>query len=266
MRFVVPVVLSLLGCATPARPTDLLGELALNEVRDPLPPPRPRALRVIRIGAPTPAAPPVEEAPPSISAPRVLAAPTPPRARRASARPWNESGPPLVVAERLAVVPLPGAAGASSPSSRAGALAATSPGSTQTLVPQASTGVLDREASDAYDSALSLVRTDRCHDAVNAFASFVARWPNHPHADNAMYWRGECLLRLGETRRGIDELDALLRRYPTGNKAPDALLKLFLTWRRLGDEARASEAATRLLRDFPGSDAARRAQAERQMR
>ncbi|MFO0627812.1 MAG: tetratricopeptide repeat protein [Polyangiales bacterium] len=119
---------------------------------------------------------------------------------------------------------------------------------------------------EAYDSALSLVRADRCHDALSAFATFLARWPDHPHADNAMYWRGECLLRLGETRQGVDELDALVRRYPSGNKVPDALYKLFLTWRRLGDEARSSAAATRLLQDFPGSDAARRVQAERQMR
>lgn len=81
-----------------------------------------------------------------------------------------------------------------------------------------------------------------------------------------MYWRGECLLRIGETRRGIEELTALVDRFPTGNKAPDALLKLSLTWRRLGDEARAEQAAQRLLQDFPVSDAARRVRVERQMR
>ncbi|MEZ4395142.1 MAG: tetratricopeptide repeat protein [Polyangiales bacterium] len=168
--------------------------------------------------------------------------------------------------ERLTVVPLPNASAATSSGVAPGALDSARTHLAQVVVPQASTGVLDQAAVQAYGDALSLVRADRCHDALMAFAAFVSRWPDHPHADNAMYWRGECLLRLGETQAGIDEFNALLRRYPSGNKVPDALLKLFLTWRRLGDEARASEAALRLLHEFPGTDAARRAHAERQTR
>lgn len=260
----VAAVLCASGCAAPLRAVDLPSELALPpwSASSAVAPPRYR--EVVRIGAAPEAVPPPETFPdPS---PALNLSPAPSRARRVTARPWGTSATPLIVSERLAVVPLPSGSGANRGSPAPGALVAPPPPSAQVVVLQASTGVLDSAAAVAYDSALSLVRGDRCHDALSAFASFLARWPDHPHADNAMYWRGECFLRLGETRQGVEEFDALVRRYPSGNKVPDALYKLSVTWRRLGDEARSSAAATRLLQDFPGSDAARRAQAERQIR
>lgn len=264
MRHCEIAAVALLGCAAPHRLPALADELPLRAAAAAPEAVRSRRWEVVRIGAPQPAplaqgaeteGPPAPESGP----PRRLTLATP-RSRRVDARPWSERVGDLRVGERLAVVPLPALGG--SP----GALVSASGRSPQTIVPQASTGTLDPGAVSAYDAALSLVRSDRCHDALSAFASFLSRWPDHPHADNAMYWRGECLLRLGETQRGIEEFDALLRRYPSGNKAPDALLKLFLTWRAVGDEARATAAAERLLHDFPGSDAARRAQAERRLR
>lgn len=254
-----------LGCAAPARSVDLALELPERAWRLQVPASRPRPREVVRIGSPPPA--PVASEAPANEEPLPSPEPVALRSRRRAPRRLVSSPQaPLVVSERLTVVPLPTASGAASSGVAPGALDSTLSHGAQVTVPQASTGVLDQAAVQAYGDALSLVRADRCHDALIAFASFVSRWPDHPHADNAMYWRGECLLRLGETRQGIEEFNSLLRRYPSGNKVPDALLKLFLTWRRLGDEARASEAALRLLNEFPGTDAARRAHAERQMR
>jgi tol-pal system protein YbgF len=264
VRSVIAASFCALGCAARLQATDLASELSAPPWSAPAAVAPPRYREVVRIGAAPEALPLVETSP--ATGPTVNLSPAPSRARRVTARPWVSSGPPLVVSERLAVVPLPSGSGGSRGGAAPGALVPLPLPRAQVVVPQASTGVLDVAAAQAYDSALSLVRGDRCHDALNAFASFLARWPDHPHADNAMYWRGECFLRLGETRQGIDEFDALVRRYPSGNKVPDALYKLFATWRRMGDEARSSAAATRLLQDFPGSDAARRAQAERQMR
>lgn len=273
MRRVAGALLSLcVACAPSLGVADLDAEMrALARSRevidDVAPTARAAPPRVIRLRADTPAPPPSEPTPSDLAAPRVALAAPPPRARAAApSRPAAAIPTDLVVNERLAVVPLPTASGAQAGGSSPGALDPAGRRRAETTVPIVSTGVLDRAASGAYDDALSLVRADRCHDAIDAFASFVARWPDHPHADNAMYWRGECLLRIGETSRGIEELSSLVDRFPSGNKAADALLKLCLTWRRLGDEARAERAAQRLLQDFPASDAARRMRVERQMR
>ena len=78
-----------------------------------------------------------------------------------------------------------------------------------------------------------------------------------------MYWRGECFARTGDTRRAVTEWEGLLSRFPTGNKVADALYKLAVSYRRLGDAAAAARAAQRLMDEFPDTDAARRVRTER---
>mgnify|MGYP003377543651 CR=1 FL=1 len=100
--------------------------------------------------------------------------------------------------------------------------------------------------------------------AVEAFAGFLVRWPAHPHADNAMYWRAECFLRSGDAPRGVRELQGLLERFPVGNKVPDALFTLRTALLRAGDAAGAERAGQRLLNDHADSEAARRLRDERE--
>ncbi|MBI5518252.1 MAG: tetratricopeptide repeat protein [Deltaproteobacteria bacterium] len=173
--------------------------------------------------------------------------------------------------ERLPVVPLPPAPGAGGPSAPAPAQTpAPAPparplrGPRSELQPEAPSGTLDPRALPAYEGALALVREGRCEDALGAFSAFLVRYPDHPHADNAMYWRGECFLQRGETQRAIAEFEGLLARFPAGNKVPDALYKLALSRRRQGDSAGADEAARRLLEEHPDSEPARRMRTERQ--
>jgi TolA-binding protein len=129
---------------------------------------------------------------------------------------------------------------------------------------EASTGTLDPRAATAYDDALSMARANRCAEAVEAFAGFLVRWPSHPHADNAMYWRAECFLRTGDAPRGVRELQGLIERFPVGNKVPDALYTLRTALRRSGDAAGAERAGQRLLSEHPDSEAARRLRDERE--
>ncbi len=131
---------------------------------------------------------------------------------------------------------------------------------------QEGAGTLDPQAARAYDDGLALVRARRCDEALERFAAFLVRWPGHPHADNAMYWRGHCLLQGGELQRGIAELEGLVRRFPVGNKVPDALFTLRSAYERAGDGGAAERAARRLTTDYPDSDAARRLRDERQTR
>jgi tol-pal system protein YbgF len=94
--------------------------------------------------------------------------------------------------------------------------------------------------------------------ALDALAAFLVRWPDHPYADNAMYWRGECYFAKGDYRRAADQFEGSVARFPAGAKAPDALLKLGMSEQKLGDPARAKESFDRLTQLFPQSEAARR--------
>jgi tol-pal system protein YbgF len=118
--------------------------------------------------------------------------------------------------------------------------------------------VLDPRAKKAYDEALGLVHAKRYPQALEALAGFLVKWPDHPYAENATYWRGECFFAQGDYKRAVEQFEGAVARSSTGNKSPDALLKLALCNKRLGDAARARAYVERLERDFPQSEAARK--------
>jgi tol-pal system protein YbgF len=117
---------------------------------------------------------------------------------------------------------------------------------------------LSPDARRAYDAALSLVNGHQYDQALDAFAAFLVRWPDHPNADNAMYWRGECYYAKGEYARAAEEFEGATLRFPLGNKVPDCLLKLGLCQQKLGNQEKAKSYFDRLSHDFPRSEAARR--------
>jgi tol-pal system protein YbgF len=119
-------------------------------------------------------------------------------------------------------------------------------------------GKLDPAAAPAYDAAMSLVNSRQYDKALDALAAFLVRWPEHPYANNAMYWRGECYFAKGDYRRASEQFEGVVARFPAGNKAPDALLKLGMSHQKLGDPVKAKESFDRLTELYPQSEAARR--------
>jgi tol-pal system protein YbgF len=119
-------------------------------------------------------------------------------------------------------------------------------------------GPLDPAAPPAYDAAMAMVNARQYDRAIDAFAAFLVRWPDHPYANNAMYWRGECYFAKGDYARAADQFEGVVARFPAGAKAPDALLKLGMTRLKLGQPSKAKEVFDRLTQIYPQSDAARR--------
>jgi tol-pal system protein YbgF len=115
---------------------------------------------------------------------------------------------------------------------------------------------LDPEAPKAYEAALALVSAHKYDAALDALAAFLVKWPDHPYADNAMYWRGECYFARGDYAHAQEQFAGVVDRFPGGNKAPDALLKLGMSAARAGDQSKAREAYARLAREYPQSQAA----------
>jgi len=117
---------------------------------------------------------------------------------------------------------------------------------------------LDPDARRAYDAALKLVNARQYDRALDALAAFLIKWPDHPEADNAMYWRGECYFARGEYARAAEQFEGVVTRFPAGNKVPDALLKAGICDQKLGNPMRAKGWFDRLAQQYPQSDAARR--------
>lgn len=122
----------------------------------------------------------------------------------------------------------------------------------------ADAAVFDPQAKRAYDQALALAMGKKYDEALDAFSAFLVKWPDHPNADNATYWRGECFFAKGNYDQAAEQFEGVIARFPFGNKVPDALLKLGATYEKLGDEPRSRQALDRLQRDYPRSEAARK--------
>jgi tol-pal system protein YbgF len=116
---------------------------------------------------------------------------------------------------------------------------------------------LSPEAKRSYESALALVRSKQYDKALDALTGFLVRYPDHPYVENATYWRGECFYAKAEYARAAEQFEGVVARFPYGNKAPDALLKLGLSQQRLGSQEQAQKTFAELKDRYPKSDAVR---------
>jgi tol-pal system protein YbgF len=146
-----------------------------------------------------------------------------------------------VVNERLPVVPLPEQRAA-----KALRGSATSP-----------------DASvQSYRKGLRALQDRRYDEALSLFAAFVAQNPRHDLVASALYWRGEALYAKRDYTGASKEFEALLERFPAAARVPDALLKLGLSFRKLGALDQADDAFQRLRTNYPNSQAAEAAARE----
>ncbi len=112
------------------------------------------------------------------------------------------------------------------------------------------------EAARRYDKGLDLIDRKQYDAALDVLAGFLVRYPGHPNAENAMYWRGECYYAKGNYMKASEQFEGLIMRFPDGNKHPDALLKLGLSQQRMGERDKAASTFAQLRKNHPNSDAA----------
>lgn len=114
-------------------------------------------------------------------------------------------------------------------------------------------------ARDLYQAGMAKYRAGELDAAVLIFYDLVARHPSDPLRESAQFQAAEIFFREKDYRGAVAELEDLLAAVPSGAKTADALLKVGLSYRALGDEASARRAWERLTREFPGSAASRQA-------
>ncbi|WP_448190526.1 tol-pal system protein YbgF [Azospirillum sp. sgz301742] len=102
-----------------------------------------------------------------------------------------------------------------------------------------------------YEHAFELLRNGSYDQAEKEFSTFVAKNKTHTLAGSAQYWLGESYYvrnRFGEAAASFGEV---LQKYPKGNKAPDALLKLGLSLASLNKKTEACTALGQLNKMYP---------------
>ncbi len=117
------------------------------------------------------------------------------------------------------------------------------------------------EAERQYDAALALLKKGEHGEAVLEFLDFLTRYPTHRLAANAQYWIGQAYYDQHDFGQAALEFEKVLDHGAPNGKVADALLMIGLCRQRLHDGAGAGASWQRLLREYPKSDAAVKAQA-----
>lgn len=98
------------------------------------------------------------------------------------------------------------------------------------------------DARAFYDSAYELLQRRDFPAAQRAFTAFLERYPDDALAVSARFWLGEAAFVNGDYERAADMFLKTYNADPDGDKAGESLLKLGISFRRLGQLRKACEA------------------------
>ncbi len=116
------------------------------------------------------------------------------------------------------------------------------------------------EEEGAYLAAFDSLKNGKYDEAIRGFRTLLEKWPQGRYADNALYWSGEAYYVKRDYKAALGAFQAVLQRFPTSPKGPDAMLKTGLTQIELKQEADGRATLQRLVETYPQSNAARLAQ------
>jgi len=116
----------------------------------------------------------------------------------------------------------------------------------------------------AYEEAFRLYRGSQYKDAIARFREFLQTYPESGYADNALFWLGDCYFKEGDFPSAAVAFEDVAKKYPDGNKVPDALyrqgLSLIEIGAKTGQEAAyrgaAREIFEKILDRYPDSERA----------
>lgn len=122
-----------------------------------------------------------------------------------------------------------------------------------------------------YETAFGLYRAGKYADAIDRFQAFLQTHPSSEFADNALFWMGESYFKLNDFEQAAVAFDRVVKRFPKGNKVPDALYRQGVSLQEIGNRTgqqstyapAACSIFKRIADEFPSSE--RVAEARRQL-
>jgi tol-pal system protein YbgF len=102
-----------------------------------------------------------------------------------------------------------------------------------------------------FDQGTGALNRREYSAAETYFQQFLDQYPADPLAGSAQYWLGETAFVSGEYKAAADRFLKTFTAYPTNERAPEALLKLAISLRRLGNNADACATFSELTRRYP---------------
>ena len=112
----------------------------------------------------------------------------------------------------------------------------------------------------SYNDAFAALKDGRYAESARRFQSFIDQNPDGELTGNAYYWLGESYYVTQNYKIALQSFQTLLKRYPTSQKAPDALLKVGYSQYELKQWDQAEATLNQVVQTYPDTTVARLAQ------
>lgn len=112
----------------------------------------------------------------------------------------------------------------------------------------------------AYQKAFDTLRNLHYNQAVIAFRTFIAKYPNGRYAHIAQYWIAEAEYAQRKFTQAIQDYQKLIDNYPNSPKLAEAMLKIGYSQYELNDNKDAITILDELIKSYPGTTEAGQAQ------
>ncbi|HTU33930.1 MAG TPA: tol-pal system protein YbgF [Candidatus Acidoferrum sp.] len=116
-------------------------------------------------------------------------------------------------------------------------------------------------ADTLYQNALRDYNSGNYPLANQEFSDYIRNFPRNDLASNAQFYLGEILYAQGDYKSAVDSYDSVLTNYPNSFKLSDSLLKKAMAEQKLRERVSAQRDYRLVVRRFPGSPSARKAEA-----
>ena len=140
--------------------------------------------------------------------------------------------------------------------------AALPPPTTAGEAPSPDEGSAPAEEIRDYEAAFRLYRAADYAGAIDRFQVFLQTHPSSEYADNALFWMGESYFKLSDYEQAAVAFDKVVKRFPNGNKVPDALYRQGVSLLEIGKRTKQQKTYTpaacqifrRITDEYPNSE------------
>jgi tol-pal system protein YbgF len=125
--------------------------------------------------------------------------------------------------------------------------------------PPKRTGIIEETRSEElhlYDTSMAAFREGKYEDAKEGFEALLKKYPTSDRADNAQFWIGECYMGLKQYEKAILAYQEVIRKYPKGNKVPSAMLRQAIAFLEIKDETSTRLLLKKIINKYPHSSEA----------
>ncbi|MEY2342507.1 tol-pal system protein YbgF [Acidithiobacillus sp. IBUN Pt1247-S3] len=114
-----------------------------------------------------------------------------------------------------------------------------------------------------YQRAFALLQAGKYGTAATSLQAFIHKYPQSSLVVDAYYWLGQAQYVLGQNDAAIKSLTTAAQ-HTQSSKAPDALLRMGQIYEAIGQPAKARATFNRILKQYPSTPAAQKAQTQLQ--